>query len=127
MLQSCRLLLPLCLLPLLASAFVRPSVGRTSSFLDDGRRCALRYGLLLLLLLLLLVVAALHSPSPALPNPSRPSYYAVDDDSSLGSRPRRQGQGDMMVFDFIRKRAEEGIQQVQNIATKTAVCVLTGT
>jgi hypothetical protein len=36
----------------------------------------------------------------------------------------------MMVFDFIRKRAEEGIQQVQNIATKTAVrvcvlCVLT--
>lgn len=26
-----------------------------------------------------------------------------------------------MVFDFIRKRAEEGIQQVQNIATKTAV------
>lgn len=29
----------------------------------------------------------------------------------------------MMVFDFIRKRAEEGIQQVQNIATKTAVSV----
>ena len=24
-----------------------------------------------------------------------------------------------MVFDFIRKRAEEGIYQVQNIATKT--------
>ncbi len=26
----------------------------------------------------------------------------------------------MMVFDFIRKRAEEGIAQVQNIASKTA-------
>ena len=64
---------------------------------------------------------------PPLPNPSRPSYYAVDDGSSLGSRPRRQGDSQMMVFDFIRKRAEEGIQQVQNIATKTAVRVLTGT
>jgi hypothetical protein len=32
----------------------------------------------------------------------------------------------MMVFDFIRKRAEEGIQQVQNIATKTAVRPIDG-
>jgi len=43
MLQCCRLLLPLCLLPLLISAFVNPSFGATSSFLDDGRRCTLRY------------------------------------------------------------------------------------
>lgn len=32
----------------------------------------------------------------------------------------RRGEVSMMVFDFIRKRAEEGIAQVQNIASKTA-------
>lgn len=71
---------------------------------------------------LAVVVAASLLTLPPLSNPSRPSYYAVNDGSHLGSKSqRRQGQADMMVFDFIRKRAEEGIQQVQNIATKTAV------
>ena len=60
-----------------------------------------------------------HSPPSSLS--SRP--YALDDGATPLPSDRRRGHGQpqMMVFDFIRKRAEEGIQQVQNIATKTAV------
>jgi hypothetical protein len=32
-----------------------------------------------------------------------------------------RGRDTTMIFDFIRKRSEEGIRQVQNLATKTAV------
>ena len=70
----------------------------------------------------------LHTPSPTRPPPTLPpifpsltsrSLYRSHPHSLAGSSSGASATKLSMVFDFLKKRSEEGIAQVQNIATKT--------